>query len=162
MIQYLLSVRNSPAKQNNIPGSLVQIRANKPGIFIASAKKVYGFNGPISLKFSAVYSLSTKSCQAPNPCVPRLSSSGLSFSLEGETVCNHGDKFAISSAKSYNFCRNARVLRTFQQNLLRSFSRLTILIGWYEYYIPFYFNWQSRSDGNVSFLLYIFCDKLKI
>ena len=75
---------------------MVQNRANKLGIFIASAKKVYRFNKPISLKFSAVYSLSTKSCQAPIPCVPRLSSSGLAFAFEGKAVRNHGDKFAIS------------------------------------------------------------------
>jgi hypothetical protein len=84
------------------------------------------------------------------PCAPRLSSSGLSFSLEGEAVCDHSDEFTISNAKSCYFCAKSEFYRCFPRNLLRSYSRSTILIGWYEYYITLCFKRQARPSINVS------------
>ena len=46
---------------------------------------------------------------SPIPCAAGLSSSGLSFSLEGEGVGNHGDEFTIANAKSYAFRRKPQI-----------------------------------------------------
>ena len=101
---FMVTTNSSGIIKVNIPSSLVQIRANKLGIFIASAKKVYRFSKPISHKRSAVNGFCSIFFQRSIHYAPGLSASCLAFAFEGEAVCYHGDEFTISNAKNRYFC----------------------------------------------------------
>ena len=75
------------------------IRANKLGVFIASAKKVYSFNKPISLKFAAVHRCGGEHCEvgiSPKSLAAQGFASHTSvLAAQGKAVRYHGDEFTI-------------------------------------------------------------------